>query len=118
MLYTSMTISLAMLEILVHADESEVPPQMYVTQIEIIGDDAVYQFPDKDLPKSWREPDNLRLKVLGDRLMAEKKYICFQVRSAVLPSEWNILLNPLFPGYADLVKVRKIDALATDLRLR
>jgi RES domain-containing protein len=117
MLYTSLNASLAMLELLVHADESEVPPQMFISQIEIVETAPLYEFPDQELPKAWREPGNLQLKTLGDRMMAEKKYVGFKVRSAVLPSEWNILLNPLFSGYADLVAVRKIDKFETDLRL-
>jgi RES domain-containing protein len=117
MLYTSLNASLAMLELLVHADESEVPPQMFISQIEILESAQFYEFPDQELPKAWREPGNLQLKTLGDRIMAEQKYVGFNVRSAVLPSEWNILLNPLFPGYADLVIVRKIEKIETDIRL-
>ena len=117
MLYTSTHASLAMLEVLVHADESEIPPQLYISQIEISEASPIYQFPEEELPKNWREPDNLSLKKLGDRLMLEKKYVGFQVMSAVLPSEYNILLNPLFPGYTDLVTIRRIDKLETDTRL-
>jgi RES domain-containing protein len=117
MLYTSLNASLAMLEILVHADESEVPPQMFISQIEIAEKAPIYLLPDQELPKNWREPGNFQLKTLGDRIMAERKYVGFKVRSAVLPSEWNILLNPLFPGFADLVEAKKIDRVDTDLRL-
>jgi len=117
MLYTSTHASLAMLEVLVHADESEIPPQLYISQIEISEAAPIYPFPEVELPKNWREPDNLSLKKLGDRLMQEKKYVGFQVLSAVLPSESNILLNPLFPGYTDLVKIRFIDKLEMDPRL-
>lgn len=49
--------------------------------------------------------------------MREKKYIGFKVLSAVLPSEYNILLNPLFPGFTDLVTIRRVDKLETDPRL-
>jgi RES domain-containing protein len=117
MLYTSMNASLAMLELLVHADESEIPPQMFIAQIEIAQDAPIFEFPDQQLPNAWREPGNLQLKTLGDRLMTEKNFLGLKVRSAVLPSEWNILLNPLYPGYADLVVVRGIEKFETDIRL-
>lgn len=117
MLYTSTHVSLAMLEVLVHIDESEIPPHLFISQIEISQTVPIYQFPEEQLPKNWREPDNLNLKKIGDRLMREKNYLGFQVRSAVLPSEYNILLNPLFPGYTDLVTVKRIDKLETDPRL-
>jgi RES domain-containing protein len=117
MLYTSLNVSLAMLEMLVHTDESEVPPKMFISRIQIADPAPIYKFPDADLPKNWREPDSLQLKNIGDRLMSERKYLGIRVPSAVLPSEFNMLLNPLFPGYADLVKVIAIEPLDIDLRL-
>jgi RES domain-containing protein len=117
MLYTSLNASLAMLEVLVHADESEIPPQMFISHIEIDGDAPMYQFPDKELPNNWREPGNLHLKMLGDRMVSENKFIGFQARSAVLPSEWNILLNPQFPDYSKHVRIQKVDRIETDIRL-
>lgn len=117
MLYTSTHASLAMLEVLVHADESEIPPQLFIAQIEISEKAPIYRFPNEVLPENWREPDNLGLKKLGDQIMKERRYLGFQVLSAVLPSEFNILLNPLFPGYADLVTIMRIDQLETDPRL-
>jgi RES domain-containing protein len=118
MLYTSVNASLAMLELLVHVDESEIPPQMFISQIEIAEKALLYEFPDQELPKAWREPGNLQLRALGDRIMAGKEVVGFKARSAVLPSEWNILLNPLFPGYSEFVVVRKIERFETDIRLR
>lgn len=117
MLYTSMNISMALLEILVHADESELPSKMFISRIEIPDDANIYQFPDNELPKNWREPENLALKKMGDRLMAEKKYLGIKVRSAVIPGEFNVLLNPLFEGYSDMVKVIGVEELETDTRL-
>lgn len=117
MLYASLNTSLALLEVLVHADESEIPPQMYISQIQIAEKTPIYEFPDNDLPKNWREPGNLQLGVLGDQMIAKKEFAGFKVRSAVLPGEWNILLNPLFPGYLDLVTVSTIEKIETDIRL-
>jgi RES domain-containing protein len=114
MLYTSRYASLALLEVLVHADESELPPQLFISQLEISETTSNYPFPEAELPRNWREPDNLSLKKLGDRLMHEMKYLGFQVPSAVLPGEYNFLLNPLFPGYADLVRITRIDRLDLD----
>lgn len=116
-LYTSIYVSLAFLEILVHADESEIPPKMYLSRIEFSDDSPIYEFPDNQLPKNWREPDNLMLKRIGDSLILEKKYLGIKVRSAVLPSEYNILLNPMYADYNNLVKVMSVEELDTDTRL-
>ncbi|MGZ3777161.1 MAG: RES family NAD+ phosphorylase [Mucilaginibacter sp.] len=118
MLYTSMNSSLAYLENLVHFDESYFPPGLYIAALEIPDDEAlIYRLPDKSYPRNWQIPENPANKVLGDKWMLEKKYLAITVHSAVNPSEFNFLLNPLFPGYNDLVKIRSVTALKTDARL-
>jgi RES domain-containing protein len=115
-LYTSTSISLAFIEILVHSDESELPPNLFVVNIEINDSAPIYEFPDSDLPKEWREPEDLQLKKLGDKFFADQKFLGIKVRSAVLPDEWNILLNPQFPSFKDYVKITSIDPLDIDKR--
>jgi RES domain-containing protein len=117
LLYTSMNSSLALLENLVHFDEAELPPRMFVIHIEIDETVTIYQFPDEDLPKNWRQPENFELKEIGDKLIKGNQYMAIKVRSAVNPDEYNILLNPLFPAYYDLVKVIAAEPYTLDQRL-
>jgi RES domain-containing protein len=117
LLYTSMNSSLALLENLVHFDESELPPRMFVMHIEIDETVAIYQFHDEDLPKNWRQPENFELKEIGDKLINDSQYMAIKVRSAVNPDEYNILLNPLFPAYYDHVKVIAAEPYMLDQRL-
>jgi len=117
-LYTSESRALAMLEVLVHVEESELPPDMHIITIEIDEKAPIYEVPDNDLPKDWREPENIALKNTGDALLESKKYLTIKVRSAVMPNEYNLILNPLFPRYYDLVKMIKIDLLNVDERLK
>ena len=49
--------------------------------------------------------------------MIENKFLAFKVRSAVNPTEFNFLLNPLFPGYHDKIAVNSIQQLNIDSRL-
>ncbi|HVS92370.1 MAG TPA: RES family NAD+ phosphorylase [Mucilaginibacter sp.] len=119
MLYTSMNSSLAYLESLVHFDESFFPPNLFVAAIQLPDDDKlIYTLPVKNYPKEWQLPENSENKTIGDRWIHERKYLAFKVRSAVNPSEYNFLLNPLYPDYNDLVKIASIEALKTDARLR
>jgi RES domain-containing protein len=117
MLYTSASRSLALLEMLVHVDESELPPHMFIIQLELGREIHVYELPDGELPKDWMEVENITLKEIGDRLMAEKKYMAVKVRSAVMPYEYNYLLNPLFPGFYDKVKIKEVSELNIDKRI-
>ena len=118
LLYTSMNSSLALLENLVHLDESELPPRMFITQIEIDESAPIYSFPDKDLPKNWRLPENIELKEIGDKLIKGNRYLAIKVRSAVNTEEYNILLNPSFPEYNDFVKFVDAEPYTPDQRLK
>jgi RES domain-containing protein len=117
-LYTSEHSALAMLEILVHVDEGELPPDMFIMTIEIADTAPIFTVPDEDLPADWRIPENIALKEMGDKLFMEKKFLGIKARSAVLPDAYNYVLNPLFPGYYDLVKVEEVKPLGVDKRLK
>jgi hypothetical protein len=106
-----------MLEILVHVDESELPPSMYILTLEINDRAPMLEMADKDLPKDWRTPGNIVLKEIGDKLFASRKYLGIKARSAVMPNSYNYILNPLFPRYYDYVKVMEIKPLDIDKRL-
>lgn len=116
-LYTSESQALAMLELLVHVEESELPPDLYITTIEIDDAADIYKVPDSMLPADWRLPENLSLKNQGDKLLNNKNYIGFRVRSAVMPEEYNLVLSPQHPDFTKLVRVKKIDLLKVDERL-
>ncbi|QNK63270.1 RES family NAD+ phosphorylase [Pedobacter sp. PAMC26386] len=118
MLYASENSSLAYLENLVHFEAGIIPPNLYLMSIEIKADDAlIYTLPDQIYPKSWQEIGSLQNKKIGDELMDQRKYIAIKVRSAINKLEHNYLLNPLFPGYHDLVVVSLIEELDVDIRL-
>jgi RES domain-containing protein len=117
MLYTSINSSLAYLENLVHFNEFEIPPNLYIIAIEIKNNAAVYELPDSEYPPAWQAQDNLDNKIMGDQWMRENKFLAFKVRSAVNPSEYNFLLNPLFPGYHHRITIHSTELLNIDTRL-
>ncbi|MBA2563783.1 MAG: RES family NAD+ phosphorylase [Chitinophagaceae bacterium] len=116
-LYTSENRALAALEVLVHVEESELPPNLYIMTIEINDAAPIYKVKDAELPKDWRQPESIGLKTLGDKLFKDNKYIGLKVRSAIMPNEYNYILNPLYPGYNDLVKVISVEDHNVDGRL-
>lgn len=117
MLYTSMNSSLAYLENLVHFDEYNRPPNLYIATIEIKNNAPVYELPDAQYPPAWQAQYNLKNKTMGDLWMRQNKYMAFKVRSAINPAEYNFLLNPLYPGYHDKVIVNLIEPIGIDTRL-
>lgn len=116
-LYTSESRALAMLELLVHVDETELPPNLFVMTIEVDESAPLYEVPDDDMPGDWRMSENLSLKNLGDGFFKDRNFIGLKVRSAVMPQEYNYVLNPLFPRYYDLVKIKNIEDYKRDGRL-
>lgn len=116
-LYTSESRALAMLELLVHVDDTELPPNLFIMTIEVDDTATLYEIPDIDLPANWRIIENIALKMMGEKLFKEKKYIGIKARSAVMPQEYNVILNPLFPRYYDLVKVVAVEDYIRDERL-
>lgn len=116
-LYTSENPSLALLEVLVHVDESELPTQLYISTLEIDNSAPILEIPDGKLPVNWRLPENIALKEMGDRLFEENQYFGIKARSAVLPNQYNFILNPQYPDYHDYIKVIKVERLEVDQRL-
>ena len=115
-LYTSESRALALLEILVHADYEDLPGNLFVMVIEIEGK-AIYEVKDTELPINWRETDNLKVRAIGDQILNSESFVAFKVRSAILPAEYNVILNPKFADFTTHVKVLSVEDLALDQRL-
>jgi len=115
--YTSENRALAAFELLVHTDQSEAPPNLFIMSIEINQNAAVCNVKDTDLPENWKSPENSALKNMGDKLLSGNKYLAIKARSAIMPYEYNYILNPHFPRFYDLVKVVNVESYNIDERL-
>jgi RES domain-containing protein len=116
-LYTSENEALALLEVLVHVEEAELPSDLFIIKIEIAPSAPIFTYPDKKLPKSWRMPCNIAMKTIGDRIIESNEYLALKVRSAVMPTSYNYILNPRYSGYYNLVKMADVYRLEIDKRL-
>lgn len=117
-LYTSESRALALLEVLVHVDLEDLPVNMYIMVIEINENSPVLEISDRDLPDNWHEPDNLHLRTLGDRIFKEGQFLAIKARSAILPAEYNYILNPRHESFSKNVRILKVEDLLTDQRLK
>lgn len=104
LVYTAQSESLAMLELLVHLQASDLLAA-YVT-IRVDFDDAqVEALSASALPARWRaSPAPSRLQALGDRWVRERRSAVLRVPSALVPRESNYLLNPNHPEFTRLVR--------------
>lgn len=98
--YTSSTISLALLEMLVNLGESSVLAG-YVL-IESRFDAAlVLTLPRAALPANWqKKPVPAEARAVGDQWVQQSRSAILMVPSVVVPQESNYLLNPLHPKFA------------------
>ncbi|MEP7142678.1 MAG: RES family NAD+ phosphorylase [Ferruginibacter sp.] len=117
MLYTSEYRSLAYLESLVHFDRFSMPPRLFIMVLDINARTPIYTLPAASYPAGWQKPGLISNQQPGDRWMKSMQGIAVKIRSAINPSEFNYLLNPLFPRFHDLVKVMSAVEIMTEGRL-
>lgn len=109
-LYAAHSVSLAMLEILVHVgDVVDLPTAYTVTVIQIEGE--INQAFDH-LPRTKEESQQM-----GQALLLDLNVLGFWMPSAVVPTERNLILNPRCHQYAQRVKVKETYVFQVDPRL-
>jgi RES domain-containing protein len=100
--YTSGTKSLALLEILVHLDVGMPLPRLVAFTLTV-DDGLVDRVRVVDLPRQWRTAVGIgATQRIGDEWLASGRSLALAVPSAIVPEEWNYLLNPLHPAFAKL----------------
>lgn len=98
--YSSATLSLACLELLVHADHDDLPDDLVAVPLVVPDDASLVSINIDDLPANWREypaPDELR--EIGSQWISSSQSLILQVPSAVIPQESNLLINPSHPEF-------------------
>ena len=107
-LYTSESRALAVLEYTVNVNIDHIPKALSITTIEI-PEDNIYAVPFKDLPGNWRaSPAPASTKDFGSILLKGGKFAVIKIQSAVIPEEYNFLLNPVLFNKAafEIIDVR------------
>lgn len=94
-IYSSGSLSLAALELLVHVERSLLPPDLVQLEIET-GEAAGITIMDPSaMPGNWRQyPFPAGLQRIGDDWLVSGSSAVLQVPSALIPTEYNFLLNP------------------------
>jgi RES domain-containing protein len=116
--YTSESLSLAVLEYLVNLPIRDLPKDLFSVRIKI--PDALVQTEIRvdELPDNWRTfPAPEELKDLGTDWVTEGTTASLIVPSVVIPSEHNCLINPRH-ALAKEIAVESIQPFALDERLQ
>lgn len=107
-LYTATTRSLAVLESLVHASQSEGPTSRVLITYDLPEPVSVKRIELDSLPAHWSSnPPPPRLAAIGRDWVDEGKNLLLLVPSAILPfgDELNALVNPRHPNFTRLKTV-------------
>jgi len=99
--YSSGTLSLALVEVLVHLP-SGILPAYSAVRVDF-DESMVTAVGPRDLPANWRDyPPPPDTKAIGDLWVAQGSSLVLRVPSVIVPTEFNYILNPAHPAFADL----------------
>ncbi len=114
LVYTSSTLSLALLEMLVHIDPDMLPPT-YAAVAADIPDDLIIHA--DDAFPGWQSSEPQFHGRAGDRWLESGRSLAVIVPSAVVREECNLLINPLHPQF-DAIALAGPAVFEVDARLR
>jgi len=104
MVYTSLSLSLAVVEVFVHLDPDDEPDDYVSIAAELPVNQAEVERVDaRKLPADWRRVDHPALKKLGGEWARSRRSLALLVPSAAVEGEWNALVNPEHPAAAGMV---------------
>ena len=101
--YTSGSLSLATLEVMVHTHFYSA--LKYYVCIPIEFDPSLSQsITIEELPDNWKaDPIPQSVKKVGDRWIQNQETVILKVPSGIIPVEYNYLINPSHPDFEKIV---------------
>ena len=124
--YLSGTLTLAMLEVLVHIDDAEAFAQKaHVYHAVRFDEKDVAVLDENALPQGWNaRPETLASQAIGDEFLERGEGVALALPSVVVPRAlrydplyMNYLVNPKHPDFGTAAEVGEIQALDWDPRL-
>lgn len=116
--YLTTSISLAILEILVHLQNSMLMRSYQLLSIEV-PEALLDTLEASELAADWRSPsppDSTQRQ--GEAWLAEGEYVGLMVPSVIVPTEYNVLLNPQHQDFAQLLDSVEREPMMFDPRLQ
>lgn len=115
MVYASESVALAMLESLANIQEMTVLMTKRVVIRAELDDSLIMGL--SDARQRWDDSDDLTEPEIGRRWTQEAQSLALRVPSAIVPTEYNYLINPLHPKFAEL-RVGPPEPIPFDPRLK
>lgn len=94
-IYTAESRALAMAEVMVHLTAATVPDDYMMIVLSTPDTMAMEEVSVSDLPSGWNVfPYLTVIQKIGDSFVRENRFPLLRVPSAVVPGDFNILINP------------------------
>ncbi|HWZ14030.1 MAG TPA: RES family NAD+ phosphorylase [Mucilaginibacter sp.] len=114
--YLASSRSLAVLEVLVHLPPLMIPNDYCLVEISV-PDNSITQISANQLPANWKDiSPPMILRQTGDEFLKKQANLLMKVPSAIVPAEFNYLLNTRHPDMKK-VKILKREPFDFDQRL-
>jgi|ERR1017187_2078718 RES domain-containing protein len=102
--YSSLSLSLAAMEVFVHLEPMMAPNDLVSVMAELpIEEQHAERIDLKKLPRDWRRIDHPVLQGIGEKWARSGRSLVLLVPSIAVLGEWNALINPAHP---DAAKIR------------
>jgi RES domain-containing protein len=90
-----------------------------MAKIELPEAASLLDFPVTELPENWNVPQylNFHTQRIGASFVADRMHYALKIPSAVVPGEFNILLNPFHPAHQKTNIIEIIDPFLYDRRI-
>ncbi|PVD51578.1 hypothetical protein DC498_14245 [Terrimonas sp.] len=116
-IYTSESRALAVLEYTVNVNIDDIPRSLSISTFEI-PDTGIQELAIKGLPGNWKEaPAPSSTKDLGTKLLRSANSPIIKIPSAIIPREFNFILNPQHPNSEDF-KILDVEDFVYDVRIK
>jgi len=100
--YASTSLSLAAVETFVNLAPNLLPADLMSVEIQTPEDVEIATLALQDLPAGWHKTRGESLRHFGDEWIRRGSTPGLLVPSAVIRSEWNVLLNPAHPDFSKI----------------
>lgn len=109
-IYTAESRALAMAEVLVHLTLATLPRDFMMLEIDIPKNISIEELSLENLPRNWNShPPSSETQKIGDQFIQELKNCVLKVPSAVVPGDFNFLINPFHNEFKEITIIDSKD---------
>jgi RES domain-containing protein len=110
LIYCADSRALAMAEVAVHLSLGLLPKDYEMVELEIPDEVSLRSLAPANLPVGWNNfPHLIPTQRIGDEFVAAAESCVLQVPSAVVPGDFNYLLNPAHPDFERIQIKSRVD---------